>query len=362
MKKTRIAILHDYFDKKGGGERLVLNLARAMKADVYTGFIEPEKTFSTKGIRIKSLGIWPWLPVLLRNPLIARKFEKYDFHDYDILIVSGVWCISASKNHPSILYCHTPPRFMYDLRDYFLGMANPILRIVLRLFIKYWKPKDQLFMTRFDVICPNSANVSKRILRYYGGKVYNKCKVVYTGIETQKFHYSASEDFYLSTSRLDPLKRVDLLIKAFADMPGKELIITGTGPEKTKLQKLANGLENIYFTGNISEKKMLSLYSRCKAVIVAAKDEDLGLSAIEAQAAGKPVLAVKEGGLTETVNNKTGVFFEPDINSLKNAVEKMENMNWNRSEIRKNAARFDINIFIKNMKKIINDTIEKKEE
>ncbi len=353
----KIAILHDYFDKKGGGERLILNMARALNADVYTGFIDHKKTFSTKGLRIKSLCVKKWLPLILRNYSIARKFEKYKFPKYDIFIISGFWCISASKNHPSILYCHTPPRFMYDLRKYFLNRTNLFSRPLLKMFIKYWKPKDQFYMKQFDKVCPNSENVRKRVLKYYGKELYDNCEVVYTGIETKKFYYKRAEDFYLSTARLDPLKRIDIIINAFKQMPDKKLFFTGAGPEKKRLQNMAKDCKNISFLGDVSDKKLIDLYARCKAVIAAAKDEDLGLSAIEAQASGKPVVVVKEGGFMETVNTKTGIFFKPNVDLLKKAVKKLEKTRWDRKEIQKNAIRFDINIFIKRIWKIINDVI-----
>lgn len=355
----KIAILHDYFDKKGGGERLILNTARALKADIYTGFIAYNKTFSTKGLNIKSLGVKQWLPVLLRNYMIAKKFESYKFPEYDAFLISGFWSVSASDNHPSILYCHTPPRFMYDLREYFLNSANLLARPLFKLFIDYWKPKDQLYIRKFDKICPNSENVRNRVLKYYGKELYDKCEVVYTGIATKKFYYNKPEGFYLSTARLDPLKRIDLIINAFRQMPGKKLFITGAGPEKARLQQIAKGHENIVFLGDVNEEKLIDLYARCNAVIVAAKDEDLGLSAIEAQAAGKPVIAVREGGFLETVNKKTGIFFNADVISLKKVIEKAEKTRWNKKYMQNNAGRFDINIFIKKIRKIINDAIDK---
>ena len=102
-------------------------------------------------------------------------------------------------------------------------------------------------MKQFNKICPNSDNVRKRIKKFYGEKLYNKCKVVYTGIETKKFYSKESEDFYLSTSRLDQLKRIDLIINVFKQLPERKLIITGTGPEKKKLIKMAKNCNNISF-------------------------------------------------------------------------------------------------------------------
>ncbi len=348
----KIAIAHDYFDKLGGGERLVLNLAKALKADVYTGFIEHKKTFDTKGIRIISLNVRKNLPTLIRNIQISKKFEKYKFPEYDAYIFSGVWCISAAANNkPNILYLHTPPRYMYDLREHFEKQANYIQKIALRKFIAHWKPKDQYYMRQFDVICPNSENVKKRVGKFYGPGLYRKCRVVYTGIETNKFYYKKDEGYFLSTSRLDELKRIDMLIEVFKQMPEKKLVITGTGPEEKKLKKMADGFNNITFAGSVPEERLISLYARCKATIVAARDEDLGLSAIESQAAGKPVIAVREGGLLETVNSKTGIFFEPDVESLKKAIIKCEKKKWNHAPIQKNAKKYDIKVFVRKMRR-----------
>ncbi len=351
----RIAILHDYFDKRGGGERLVLNLARRLGADIFTGYIEKEKTFETTGIKITDLGVSRRLPAGLRHMALARKFEKFVFPDYDCYIFSGVWCITASRNnHPNVFYCHTPPRYMYDMKDYFIKSSSPIKRIALKQLISYWRPKDKKYMNFFDVICSNSENVKARIKKSYGSRVYKKCQVVYTGIDTKRFYIRKSEGFYLATQRLDKLKRVELIISAFKKMPEKRLIVTGTGPEEKNLKNLASGCRNIEFAGNVDEKTLLDLYARCRAVISAPVNEDLGLTAIEAQAAGKPVVAVKEGGLLETViEGKTGVFFKPDAGSLIRAIDALERKKWNERSIIKNAKRFDIEAFKKTMTKMV---------
>jgi glycosyltransferase involved in cell wall biosynthesis len=348
------------FDKKGGGERLVINLARELKADVFTGFIQREKTFDTSGINVVDLGVNKKLPQGIRNISIAKKFAACKFPKYDCYFFSGVWCISASQNlHPNVFYCHTPPRYMYDLQKYFMAETSGIKRIMLKKLIDYWKPKDKKYMQFFDVICPNSENVRRRIRRYYGESAYRKSHVVYTGIETKKFYSKKSEGFYLAAQRLDKLKRLDLIINAFKKMPDKKLVITGTGSEEAYLKQLARGCSNIEFAGNVSEEKLLDLYARCTAAVSAPVDEDLGLTSIESQAAGKPVVAVREGGLLETViENKTGIFFEPNVNSLISAIGKIENKKWNKSAIQKNAARFDIKAFEKTIKNMIKLSVQ----
>ena len=354
----KVAILHDYFDKKGGGERLMLNLARKLKADIYTGFIDKKMTFDTKGIKIISLDISKKLPQLLRNIKIAKKFENYKFPKYDVYIFSGVWCISAARNnHPNILYCHTPPRYLYDLKDYFIEQSGIVQKGIFKKFIKYWKKKDRKYMENFDIICPNSNNVKKRILKFYGTEIYRKCKVVYPGIETKKFIYKKHENYFLSTSRLDKLKRIDMIIEAFIKIPDKKLIIVGKGPDKKSLQKISQNYDNIKFVGSVPEKELIDLYARCKATIASAIDEDFGMVSVESQAAGKPVIAVKEGGFLETVNKKTGVFFEPNSESLVNAIKKCEKIKWNYKLIQKNAKKYDIKLFAKKMERLCKSVV-----
>jgi len=352
----KIAVLHDYFAVRGGGERLIMNLAAALNADVYTGFVNWKNTFADmKKLRVTEIA--KEVPTGIRTVYLMEKFKGLDLKGYDFFIFSGTMCISAVHNRPNLLYLHTPARHMYDLREWFYKSASPAVRLGLMLLHKYLYPRDQRYMRQFDVICPNSNNVRKRVLKFYGRELYNKCKIVYTGIETGKF-YSRRGEFFLSTSRLDRLKRIDVLINAFRKLPNEKLYITSTGPEEQRLKGLAKGCSNIEFLGPVSDKKLLNLTARCKAVVSANIDEDLGLSAIECQAAGKPAIVVKEGGFIETViENKTGLFFEPNPVSLVNAIKKFNRIKWNKNLIIKNARKYDISVFVKRIKNIINETI-----
>ena len=357
----KIAILHDFFDKHGGGEKLILTLAKDLNADIYTAYVDPDKTHS----EIMSFNVVEIAKKIklggLKTIYLMKKFEALELDGYDFYIFSGTNCITASKkHHPNLIYVHTPPRYLYDLKEWFDSNTGFLGRIGLRFLRWYVYPKDQYYMRQFDKILTNSENVRQRILKYYDRELYNKSEVVYTAIDTKKFYYKKPE-FYLSTSRLDPLKRIDLVIRAFKEI-NEKLFIVGTGPEESKLKKLAKGCDNIKFIGTVNEKELLDLYSRCKATIVAAIDEDLGLASIESQAAGKPVIAVREGGLMETVNTKTGIFFEPNVDSLKKAIDRFEKIKWNKKEIQKKVIRFDRNIFIKKMKKIIDEIIDKEEK
>ncbi len=354
----KIAILHDYFGVMGGGERLIMNLANALKADIYTGFIDRNNTFDWLKKR-NVTEIARKMPAGIRTVYLMEKFKSFkDFkEDYDFFIFSGTMCISAVHNHPNLLYLHTPPRHMYDLRNWFYKNSSLLGRIGLRILHWYLYPRDQKYMKQFDVICPNSENVENRVRKFYDDKLYKKCKVVYTGIETKKF-YSKSSEFFLSTSRLDTLKRIDVIIDAFKEMPDETLYITSTGPEEKRLKALADGHRNIKFLGSVSDEQLLDLYARCKATISANIDEDLGLSAIECQAAGKPAIVVREGGFVETViENKTGLFFEPNEQSLAETINRFNKMIWNKNLIMKNAKNYDIGVFVKKIKNIIKETM-----
>jgi glycosyltransferase involved in cell wall biosynthesis len=344
----KIAIIHDYFDKRGGGERLVINLARALDADLYTGFIEKEKTFDMSGLRVHNLGVRGF--GLHRRIKIARAFEKFRFPEYDAYLFSGVWCISASHNRPNFLYLHTPMRAIYDLREYFSsrGIAD---RIFLRIFSRYWMPKDRAYIRGFDVIGTNSENVRNRVMKYYGKDVYERTRVVYTGIETKKYRYKKSGDFYLSASRLDPLKRIDMIINVFKKTDRK-LVIAGSGSDEGRLKKLAAGCNNIVFLGQVSDERLRDLYATCRATIAANMNEDLGLIAIESHASGKPIVAVKEGGFLETVNKDNGVFFTCE-KDMEKAIEKLEKTKWNYKKIQSTAKRFDVDVFSRKIKSIL---------
>ncbi|KHO47449.1 MAG: mannosyltransferase [archaeon GW2011_AR5] len=351
----KIAILHDYFDKRGGGERLVINLARKLNADIYTGFIDKNKTFNTKGMKIVSLGV-KGKPQLVRNMRIAKRFESYNFPRYDAYIFSGTWCISAAeKLHPNLLYLHTPMRALYDLRQHFIWKSNPIERVFLRKFIRHWTPKDQGYMRKFDLICANSENVRRRVLKYYGKDVHRRTVVAYTGIETKKYKYKKSGDFYLSAARLDPLKRIDMIIRIFKKT-GRKLVIAGSGPDEKRLKQMAAGCNNIKFLGAVSDNRLLELYGTCKATVAANVDEDLGLIAIESHASGKPILAIREGGFKETVNRSNGVFFSGE-HDMPGAIAILEKTKWNHKKIKKSAERFDIEEFAAGIRKHLAEII-----
>jgi glycosyltransferase involved in cell wall biosynthesis len=148
-----------------------------------------------------------------------------------------------------------------------------------------------------DKIFANSKNVQVRLKRYLGVD----SEVLYPPVNIERFKWLSDGDYFLSTARLEPLKRVDLIVEAFKQMPDEKLVVTSGGSQLDNLKKLAGDAPNIEFTGWVSEARLAELVGHCKATIYIPKDEDFGMSPLESQAAGKPVVGVDEGGVAETV-------------------------------------------------------------
>ncbi len=306
----KIAVCHDHFLKRGGGERVVMTMARALGADIYTGFVDREHTYP----ELRDLPVTPLSssPNLLK---IARAFENHDFSPYDLVICSGTWAIAASHHHPSVWYCHTPPRWLYHLRDspeaIDAAIGDPVQRALVKALVRpfsvYWRRKDQKYVRQFDKILCNSENVRDRVRASYGDEVYRRSSVVYPPIATDRYSWLGQEEFYLSTGRLDGLKRVDRIVDAFRRMPEKNLVVISGGPDLEKIQKMADGYPNISIEGWVSESSLERLIGTCIATIYIPVDEDFGMSPVESMAAGKPCIGVREGGLKETiVHGETG--------------------------------------------------------
>ena len=226
---------------------------------------------------------------------------------------SGFYAPLAVQNHLqgfNLYYCHTPPRFIYDQRDYFIARLPFWQRPILEWFINYLKPQYEAAVAQMDIIVANSENVRNRIAAFLGKEAI----IVYPPCDTESFIWCNQSDYYLSTARLDPLKRVDRIVKAFLKLPDKKLIITSGGSEYARLTKLARNAPNITFTGWVAEDKLRELIGNAIATIYIPKDEDFGMTPVESMAAGKPVIGTSEGGLRETiVHGETGLLLSPDV-------------------------------------------------
>ncbi len=204
----------------------------------------------------------------------------------------------------SIYYCHTPPRFLYDLRDRYQRTFPAWQRPLLAVLRNWLQPRYEAAVRGMDVVLANSRNVQSRLQHYLGVS----SQVVYPPVETDCFRWLGDDGYFLSTARLEPLKRVDILVRAFRRMPSQQLVIASGGSEFARLQALAADAPNIRFTGWLNDEQLARLMGEARASIYVPVDEDFGMSPVESMAAGKPVIGVAEGGLLETVvDGETGI-------------------------------------------------------
>ena len=353
----KIAIFHDFFGTIGGGEKLVLTLARALGADVITTDIDADSItkMGFDDVSIISLGETIKLPPF-KQIVATLKFARCDFSkDYYFFIFSGNWAHYAARKHRSNLwYCHTPVRAFYDLRHHFAGrQPTPFHRIIFRIWVGIHSHFDKKSIEDIDKIVTNSKNTQERIKKFHK----RDSKVIHPPVSTEGFKYRGNRDFWLSVARLYPEKRVDLQIEVFRRLPDERLKIVGGYSEgdhaKRNLKVLLKDLpDNVEILGSVSEDELKELYADCKAFITTAMDEDFGMTPVEAMAAGKPVLATEEGGYLETViDGVTGKLVEPTADALINAIKEIskEPQKYKEACIER-AKEFDASIFIERMK------------
>lgn len=359
----KVAIFHDYFGAIGGGEKLVLMLAKYLNADVITTDLNTEsvKKMGYSDVRIISLGKTPKVPPL-KQISASFYFAACDFSkEYDFFIFSGNWAHFAAKKHkPNLYYCHTPTRAFYDLYHTFLNRQSLLISIFFRIWVWLHRPVSEYYLSYVCKIATNSKNTSRRIKKYFK----RDAQVIYPPVETSKFTCREYGNFWLSVNRLYPEKRVENQIEAFRRMPDEELVIVGGYSKGDHAKGYAENIvknlpRNVKVLGEISEAELLDAYSRCKGIICTAMDEDFGMTPVEAMASGKPVIAVNEGGFKETVTEGTGIFINADIHSVIEAVKFIScRPNSYQDACFNRAKEFDISIFTKKIKNVICDDPE----
>lgn len=354
----KIAIFHDYFGAIGGGEKVVMALARTLDADIITTDVDAAAKIDST-VRITSLGSTIKVPPF-KQISATLKFSSCDYSDeYDFFIFSGNWThYAAKKHHPNLWYCHTPVRAFYDLYDTFLQRQNLIRRQLYRVWVTAHRKFDQNAVTNVDRIVTNSRNTRGRIKKYYG----RDSAILYPPVDSSKYSCKKYGDFWLSVNRLYPEKRIELQIEAFRSMPDEHLVIVGGYSEGDHaglyVDRIRHNLPgNVELCGEASEEDLVDLYARCKGFITTARDEDFGMTAVEAMAAGKPVVAVDEGGYRESVvDGVTGFLVPADISAITLAVEEVSRDPSKYGEAcLTRAKQFDLSVFADRIRCVVND-------
>ncbi len=281
--------------------------------------------------------------------LMPLAIEQFDFSDYDLVIsVSASFAkgIITKPHTKHICYCLTPPRFLWDNSQKFVEEFGypKFVKKFLPPFITYLRIWDKEASLRVDEFWSISNFIKDRVKKYYS----KDSKIIYPPVNVNKFHVSEQiGDYFFMAGRLVSYKRFDLAIKAF-NKNGLLLKIVGIGPELKKLKKIAG--KNIEFLGLVSDEKLANLYSHAQACIFP-QEEDFGIVPLESMASGRPVIAFRAGGAAETVvENETGIFFnEQTPESLQAAIEKFSGLDFKPEICRKQAEKFDIEIFKNNI-------------
>lgn len=372
----KIAIVHDWLVTYAGAERVLEQMLQAFpEADLYSvcDFLPKEERPMLQG-RTPHTTFIQSLPFAQRFyraflPLMPLAIEQLDLSSYDVILSSshavakGVLC-GPDQLHVS--YVHTPLRYAWDMQHQYLretGLRRGLKSLFTRWLLHRLRLWDARTANGVDIFVANSGYIARRILKAYR----RDSIVIHPPVDTDFFQFAQDKlDYYLAASRLVPYKRMDLIIEAFAKMPHRRLLVIGDGPERQKLQALARGKANVELLGYQPSDALREKMQHAKAFVFAA-EEDFGITPLEAQACGTPVIAYGRGGACETIRplgtpDATGVLFaEQNASSLMRAVDEFERRTAEISpqSCRDNALRFTPEKFRTALAALIDDAWQK---
>jgi glycosyltransferase involved in cell wall biosynthesis len=368
-KAPKVALVHDWLTNMGGAEPLVLEIHKLFpKAPIYTSVYDDEKMQAFKDIDVRTTKLQESLPKKLRYKHVlwpvfrAQAFRELDLSEFDVIISSSsAEAKAVRKTRPGqvhIAYIHTPPRYYWShyeefRKEFSFGALTPFIRPFIPAFVKAMRKRDLESVKDIDVFVANSTVTQERIKKYYD----KPSTVIYPPVEVSRFTPppKGERHGYVIWGRHVPYKRFDLAIEA-ANRLGAQLTIAGTGPDTDRLKSLAG--PTIKFVGRISDEALVKLAQTSKAFLFP-NEEDFGISAAEALAAGTPVIAYKKGGALDIVQDgETGVFFEKQtVDSLVDAMKRFETMTFLPATLHRKAKRFDKGLFATKIRKIVDDNL-----
>lgn len=283
--------------------------------------------------------------------------ERFDLRGYDVILSSSsafAKGIRVPKGVRHVCYCYTPMRFVWEAESYLAKEGlNPLYKIILPGALSYLKRWDLATAARVDRFIGISKHICDRIERVYR----RRADLIYPPVDLARFSISDRlENYFLIVSRLNPYKRIDLVVEAFNRL-GLPLLIIGSGPHEAVLRKQAK--KNITFLGRVSEEALATYLSGCRAFLFPG-EEDFGIAPVEAMASGRPVIAYGRGGALETVlEGVTGLFFQKQSpEDLIDAVRRFESMEFDPQKIRAHAGQFGQEIFKAKMRSYLSENID----
>ena len=386
MQIMKIAIIHDWLTGMRGGEKCLEVICKLYpSADLFTLLHIPGKVspiIESHPIHTSFIQKLPFAKSKYRYylPLMPFAIETFDLKEYD-LILSSSHCVAKSvkpgPNSLHICYCHTPMRYIWDQFNQYFGRGksswfSATVMKLLRPWLQRWDAKTS---RRVNYFIANSRHVQKRIKKYYE----KEATIIHPPVDTELFTPKKTKekgDYFLIVSAFAPYKRLDLAVEAFNQL-GLPFFIIGEGQDSKRLKNMA--LSNIQFEGWLDNSEIRSYFARCRAFVFCG-EEDFGITLLEAQAMGRPVIAFGKGGALETVipdsqtwtpqteipqrstSQPTGVFFyEQTSDALIKAIKDFQSIEsqFDSNTIRTHAQKFDTSVYTKRIKSFIEEKLEK---
>ena len=383
----RIALIHYWLYGMRGGEKVIAEILKLFpNADIYTHLYVPENldpSITEHKITKTFINSLPLSKKYYQAylPLMPWALNKLDLKNYDLIISSESGPAKGVNKHKDachICYCHTPMRYIWDQFDQYFGkgksswLTEKMMKLI-RPWLQRWDVNTSRKVNNFIA---NSRHVQKRIKKYYG----KEATVIHPPVDTELFTPASTDekgDYFLILSAFAPYKRLDIAVEAFNQL-GMPFFVIGEGQDEKRLKKIAK--PNIHFEGWLDISQIRSHFARCRAFVFCG-EEDFGISLLEAQAMGRPVIAFGRGGALETVipdnqswkpeteipqastSQPTGVFFyEQTPEALINAIKHFESIEsqFDSKVIRNHAQKFDGSVYTKQMKNFIQEQIEKR--
>jgi glycosyltransferase involved in cell wall biosynthesis len=353
---SRVALVHDFLVDVRGAERVFLALCDLFpQADLFTAVYDEQGTegrFAHRTVRTSFLQrVRPTARTFRALlPLYPAAMESLDLRGYDLVISSSsAWAhgVIPDDDAVHVCYCHNPFRYAWNARQETLEARGPLGRAALGAVFQRWRQWDWIAAQRVDAYLANSQTTKRRVARYFG----REATVLHPPVEVDRFTPTGPGDAYVVLSELMPHKRIDVAVRAFNEL-GRALVVVGNGPDARRLHRLAG--PTVTFTGRVSDAEAAHVLARARALVVTATEE-FGIAAVEAQAAGRPVIALHEGGVRETVvEGETGAFFErAEPADLVEAVRSFDALAVDPAACVANARRFDTAHFRRGLRAVV---------
>jgi len=343
---AKIALVFDWMTSRGGAEKVNLVLHKLFpNAPIFTSIYNQDNfpEFRNAQVQTSFINNLPFAKSKhqLYLSLMPYAYEQFDLSNFDIVISSSHSCAKGIITKPQTLhisYCHSPMRYAWDnwqtyIKEY---KMNPIIKHFGKKRIHKIRLWDRLSADRVDYFISNSSLTRQRIKKYY----QRDSEIIHPMINSSDFKIGNPSGYFLAVGRLTPSKKFKIVIDAF-NKTGLPLKIVGTGIQEKFLQSIAK--PNIEFYGYTPNETLQKLYSNAEALIFP-QVEDFGITALEAMASGRPIIAYKKGGILDSTNEDTAIYFgKQTAESLVTAIEQYQKQkkNFNSKQIRSHAKSFD---------------------